>query len=235
MLCGMNRQSALSHETRIAGVTPQALWRLVRVLVRGLSVLHFVARALPGGRVRAGMLRELGRGLGLVETAVRCLLLMMRVPAGVSVDHARITDTRMRVTDLPATVTQDHAWVTQDHTGITPESHEILPPPRFSLRLALPDDLGLRPIASAFAHLPTSRAPRRAAGQAARLGARLAALRLALSQAEAEAARMAAYMNARGFRRAALKQLRLWAGFGSDPVWPAYPAMAIAPPAPDTS
>jgi len=224
----MNRQSAPSHETRIAGFTPQALWRLVRVLVRGLSVLHFVARALPGGRVRAGMLRELGRGLGLVETAVRCLLLMMRVPAGASADHARITDTRM-------TVTQDHAWVTQDHTGITPESHDVTPAPRFSLRFALPDDLVPRPITSLFAHLPAARAPRRAAGQAARLGARLAALRLALSQAEAEAARMAAYMNARGFRRAALKPLRLWAGFGPGPVWAACPAMAIAPPAPNTS
>jgi hypothetical protein len=228
MLCGMNRQSALSHETRIAGFTPWALWRLVRVLVRGLSVLHFVARALPGGRVRAGMLRELGRGLGLVETAVRCLLLMMRAPAGASVDHARITDTRMTVTDLPATVTQDHTW-------ITPESHDVTPAPRFSLRLALPDDPGPRPINSVFACLPPSRAPRRAAGQAARLGARLAALRLALSQAEAEAARMAAYMNARGFRRAALKPLRLWAGFGPGPVWAACPVMAIAPPAPDTS
>lgn len=235
MLCGMNRQSAPSHETRIAGFTPQALWRLVRVLVRGLSVLHFVARALPGGRVRAGMLRELGRGLGLVETAVRCLLLMMRAPAGASADHARITDTRMTVTGLPATVTQDHAWVTQDHTWITPESHDVTPAPRFSLRLALPDDLVPRPIASVFASLPASRAPRRAAGQAARLGARLAALRLALSQAEAEAARMAAWMQARGFRRAALKPLRLWAGFGPGPVWAARPVMAIAPPAPDTS
>jgi hypothetical protein len=205
-------------------------------LVRGLSVLHFVARALPGGRVRAGMLRELGRGLGLVETAVRCLLLMMRVPAGASVDHVRITDTRMTVTGLPATVTEDHTWVTQDHTWITPEAHDgVFPAPRFSLRLALPGDLVPASPASVFAHLPASRAPRRAAGQAARLGARLAALRLALSQAEAEAARMAAYMNARGFRRAALKPLRLWAGFGPGALWAACPVMAIAPPAPDTS
>jgi len=218
----MNRQSAPSHETRIAGFTPWALWRLVRALVRGLSVLHFVARALPGGRVRGGMLRELGRGLGLVETAVRCLLLMMRVPAGASVDHVRITDTRMTVTE--------------DHTGITPELHDgFTPAPRFSLRLALPDDLVPASPASLFASLPPSRAPRRAAGQAARLGARLAALRLALSQPEAEAARMAAWMNARGFRRAAVNLLRLWAGFGPGPVWAACPARAIAPPAPDTS
>ena len=192
----MTRHRPHSDPSRIAGFTPQTLWRLVRSVVRGLSVLHMVARVLPAGRMRSGLLRELGQGLGVIETMVRCLLLMMRTPAG-----AMAPACFRRVSGVPAADEERLALAAG-----------TLPAPRFSLHMkeiARPAGQGASP-RPAGQSKPAGTGPR----PADQLACRLAALRQALARPGVEAARMAAYMMARGYRRRAPKPLRPWAGFG---------------------
>lgn len=225
----MTRRRHSFDEPRIGGFTVPTLWRLVRWAVRGLIVLQVAARALPAGRARRRLLRELGQGLGILETAVRCLLLMVRTPVhGVFTVHTRCFH---GLNGPPEPVPEDIL------PPCTCDTDAILaglaPAPRFSLYMK-----ELTRPAGQGAEAPSAR-QRRQAAMGSRpdlsLARRLAALRHALAHPEAEATRMAAYMMARGYRRRALRPLRPWAGFGPGRAWTCFLAAAGTPFSPDAS
>ena len=221
MICVMTRHGSSFDAPRIAGFTVPTLWRLVRWAVRGLIVLQAAVRALPAGRARAGLVRELGHGLGILETAVRCLLLMMRAP--LCGGPARVMQ------NVPA----EDPFPAAPLLRMPPETADLWAHvPRFSLRMkeiALP--AGSAPPG---AFISGVRPTRRIAPET-RLARRLAALRHALLQPDAEAARMAAWMLARGYRRRAGHPLRPAAGFGPGRAWAALCARARPPRPSDTS
>lgn len=227
MLGVMNRQRVQTDEPRIGGFTHRAFWRLVRFSVRWLIAMQVAAKALPAGRLRAGFIRELTGALGIIETAVRCLLLEMRVPVrACPVAFGHLPGIFRCVSgqeeDLPEA---DDAPAVMDGTLRTP---------RFSLYLK---ELARRPGARLGTACPSGRRRRKKprAGAELRFDRRLAALRHALTQTEAEAARMAAWMMARGYRRRVPRPVRPSSGVGLARLWASLGARPVAAFRPDTS
>lgn len=224
----MTRRRHSSDEPRNGGFTVPTLWRLVRWVVRGLIVLQAAARALPAGRARRRFLHELGQGLGILETAVRCLLLMMRAPGynlpGRKPEASSVEGTPFECPTRDPSVT----LMLREAEAQVPEVDDLCAP-RFSLHMK---EIG-RAAGQAFSG-PHAGNVRRVCPET-RLARRLAALRHALAHPEAEAARMAAYMMARGYRRRAPQPLRPWAGFGPGRLWACLRALAGTPLSPDTS
>jgi len=225
MLGAMNRQRVQTDEPRIGGFTHRAFWRLVRFSVRWLIAMQLAAKALPAGRLRAGFIRELTGALGILEMAVRCLLLEMRVPVRacpVAFGHLPgiFRGVSGQEEDPPEA---DDAPAVMDATIRTP---------RFSLYLK---QLARRPAVRIEAACPSGRRRRPRAGAELRFDRRLAALRHALTQTETEAARMAAWMMARGYRRRVPSPLRPSSGFGLARLWAACDARPVAAFRPDTS
>jgi hypothetical protein len=237
MLGAMNRQRVQTEEPRIGGFTHRAFWRLVRWIVRWLIVMQAAAGALPAGRLRAGLIRELTGALGIAERAVRCLLLEMRVPVracpvafghlpgivrGVSGHEAAAPEADADLPDLP----------NLPDLPDLPDMAGLVRAPRFSLYLK---ELARRPGARLVPAGPSGQRRRPRRGAEARFDLRLAALRHALTQTEAQAARMAAFMIARGYRRRLPRPVRPSSGFGLARFWALLAAHPVAAVRADTS